>query len=304
MKSRVILLSVLLIGVVDVSGAQATYQQGTWAAQSSNGATLGGTWTAVPDTTNGTVTGSWTLVDPQGKTRAAGGWSASKSPDEWIGNWRAVADGSNADSVGTWSASVDLKRSAGFADLFKLALKSIVSGRWRLGPYAGTWSISAQAGATTTTSSATDSKTPEMSRLLVDFRAATHPFEEKEILGRWLLVKAVDTEEFLTGRAGPEHTLADERGVRDTTSGHPYHWELTVTRDNQGKLIGASRTTWTAPETSRLDFNAGEITFSKDYGGNSVYRYRCRLPAADRMICIFDTPDPGHAVEFRKFGNE
>jgi hypothetical protein len=113
---------------------------------------------------------------------------------------------------------------------------------------------------------------------------------EKEMLGQWLLVKEIDA----------DRVLFNESGVRDTTSGHPYRWQLTVTLDNDGRLIGASRTTWTGPETSRFELKAREITFDKDYGGAARYHYRCRMPAADRLICVIDKPDPGHAVEFRK----
>jgi hypothetical protein len=124
-------------------GAQAVERQGTWGARSSTGLTLGGTWTAVPDTTNGTVTGTWTLVDAQGRTITDGGWSASKSPAGWTGAWRAVISGRDGEYTGTWSASVNLKRRAGFADLFEKAVQSIVSGKWRYGGYSGSWSIQA-----------------------------------------------------------------------------------------------------------------------------------------------------------------
>jgi hypothetical protein len=136
----------------DVSGAQAVARQdstsntrsnqsGSWSAASSSGLTLGGTWTAVPDTAHGTVTGSWTLVDTQGRTVAGGGWSAAKSPAGWTGAWRAVVTGRQGEYSGTWTSSVDLKTSAGFVDLFEKAIQSVVSGNWRAGTQAGAWSI-------------------------------------------------------------------------------------------------------------------------------------------------------------------
>jgi len=259
-----------------------------------------GTWTAVPDPTNGTVTGTWTLVSGQGATIANGGWSASKSPDGWIGNWRAANfGGSEHEFSGSWRSGVELKASARLADLFEKAAQTIVSGSWRSGSNSGAWSIRAEAADKTTPPTGNPGKS-EIGPMLSAFRAAGHAPEEKEILGRWLLVKEIDTEQFLSGRAGPDHILFDERGVRDTTSGHPYYWALMVTLDREGRLIGASRTTWTGPETSRIEFKAREVTFSKDYGGDAPYHYRCRMPAADRLICIIDKPDPGHAVEFRK----
>jgi hypothetical protein len=48
-----------------------------------------------------------------------------------------------------------------------------------------------------------------------------------------------------------------------------------------------------------LAFNdRGELTFSQDYGGDSGYRYRCRMPNVDALICLESRA--GHAVEFRR----
>ena len=123
--------------------APRTPGSGQWSARSSTGVTVGGTWTAVPDANSGTVTGTWTLVDAQGKTLASGGWSASKSPDEWFGNWRAVNFGNDAEYTGTWRSDVKLKTNLGFAELFEKAVQSAVSGSWRTRGYSGTWSIRA-----------------------------------------------------------------------------------------------------------------------------------------------------------------
>lgn len=299
--TRTFFLCLLFLMPLDALGAQAVVPQGTWGARSSTGLTFVGKWTAVPDTTNGTVTGTWTLVNAEGSTVANGGWSASKSPDAWIGNWRAANfGGSEHEFSGSWNSSVELKVSARFADLFERAAQTIVSGSWRSGNNSGAWSIKAQAAEKTTPSTSNPGNS-EMDRLLRDFRAIVHPPEEKEILGRWLMVREIDTEQFLTGKAGPDHILFDERGVRDTTAGRPYKWALIVSLDNEGRLIGSSRTTWTRPERSRFDFSSREIMFSKDYGGHAPYHYRCRMPAANRLVCILDKANPGHAVEFRKF---
>lgn len=136
------LLCLLLLTAIDGSSAQSP-QPNTWSARSSTGVMLGGTWTAVPDTKNGTVTGTWTLVDAEGRTVTSGGWSASKSSSGWTGAWRAVIWDSKPEYLGTWSSSVELKKRAGFADLFEKAVQSVVSGRWRYGGYSGSWSIRA-----------------------------------------------------------------------------------------------------------------------------------------------------------------
>ncbi|MBA2302052.1 MAG: hypothetical protein H0W08_05410 [Acidobacteria bacterium] len=90
-----------------------------------------------------TVTGTWTLVDAKGITVRRGGWSAAKTPAGWTGAWRAAVSGSKAEYSGTWSAGGDLKPDARFADLFELAVQTVVSGNWRAGSQSGAWSIRA-----------------------------------------------------------------------------------------------------------------------------------------------------------------
>jgi len=115
----------------------------TWSTRSSTGRTLAGTWTAVEDPATGTVTGTWTLVDAKGTLVTRGGWSAAKSRTGWTGSWRAAVAGSKTEYSGTWSASVDLKPDARLADLFKMAVQTVVSGTWRAGSQSGAWSIRA-----------------------------------------------------------------------------------------------------------------------------------------------------------------
>ena len=142
----------LLLAAVDISGAQVTARQdsarhvqsnrsGTWAAKTSTGVTLMGTWTAEPDSTGSTVIGTWTIADAQGKPVANGAWSAAKSPDRWTGAWRSAMAGRNGEYSGTWTSRVDLKGNATFADLFEQAVQDVVSGTWRAGGQSGAWSI-------------------------------------------------------------------------------------------------------------------------------------------------------------------
>lgn len=138
------LLVVCLLFLVAVEGSRAQAARlNTWSARSTTGLTLGGTWTAVADPTTGAVTGTWTLMDATGRTVRRGGWSAAKSPAGWTGAWRAAASGSKAEYSGTWSAGVNLKADARFADLFAMAVKTVVSGNWRVGRQSGAWSIRA-----------------------------------------------------------------------------------------------------------------------------------------------------------------
>ena len=116
---------------------------GTWSARSGSGLTLGGTWTAVPDSTGGAVTGTWTLADAGGGTRATGAWSAAWTPTRRGGAWRAVVAGRDGELAGTFTADVPLDRDAPFADLFARAARAAVGGAWRTGGMAGAWSMRA-----------------------------------------------------------------------------------------------------------------------------------------------------------------
>ena len=152
LRTRFVLLGLLFLAAIDVSGAQAVARRdgaagpesprsGTWSATASRGATLMGTWTAVPDSTGGAVTGTWTLVDAGGRTVAHGGWSAAKSPARWTGAWRAASSGRGREYSGTWSAGLDRTGNARFADLFEQAAQRVVSGTWRAGRRSGAWSV-------------------------------------------------------------------------------------------------------------------------------------------------------------------
>jgi hypothetical protein len=147
---RVVALCLLFLAALGASAVEAgmpgdgqSGRPNTWSARSSTGRTLGGTWTAVVDPATGTVTGTWTLVDAKGTPVARGGWSAAKSRTGWTGAWRAAVAGSKTEYSGTWSARVDLKPDAPFADLFKMAVQTVVSGTWGAGRQSGVWSIRA-----------------------------------------------------------------------------------------------------------------------------------------------------------------
>jgi hypothetical protein len=155
---RPFLLCLLFLAVVDTARAQAVVRRdaaadarsersGTWSARSSTGLTLGGTWTAVPDSTGGAVTGRWTFADAQGGTAATGAWSAAWTPALRSGAWRSVMTGRAGELAGTWTSDVALRSDAPFADLFERAVQAAVSGAWRTGGPSGAWSIRAAARA-------------------------------------------------------------------------------------------------------------------------------------------------------------
>ena len=152
MRKALLVLYLLFLVAFDGSGMQATTPQGgadggqsgrpnTWSARSSTGRTVAGTWTVVADPKTGSVTGTWTLVDADGRAVMRGRWSAAKSRTAWTGAWRAAVSGSKTEYSGTWSTGVDLKPDAPFADLFKMAVQTAVSGTWRAGRQSGVWSI-------------------------------------------------------------------------------------------------------------------------------------------------------------------
>ena len=147
--ARAILVCALIVSAgADGAGNQAPGTLGgrrvnSWAARSSTGLTVGGTFTATEDTATGAVTGTWTLLDAQGRVRMRGAWSAAKSATGWTGNWRAVAEGRSGEYSGTWSAKVAMKPAATFADLFANALEAAVSGTWRAARQSGSWTIQA-----------------------------------------------------------------------------------------------------------------------------------------------------------------
>ncbi|GLC25924.1 hypothetical protein [Roseisolibacter agri] len=154
LRTSLLVLCLLLLPVVDAADAQAVVRKdapadaraersGTWSARSTTGLTLGGTWTAVPDSTGGTVTGTWTLADASGGTRASGAWSAAWTPALRSGDWRAVVTGRDGELAGTFTSNVPLGRNVPFADLFARAARDAVSGGWRMGGLAGAWSVRA-----------------------------------------------------------------------------------------------------------------------------------------------------------------
>ena len=141
------LLSIGVLSVAVLASARddqtpgAAAQRRSWAARSSSGVTLGGTWTVNEEQKPSAVAGTWTLLDAQGRPVANGGWSATKSATAWTGRWRAAATGRPGEYAGTWTARVDLKASASFTDLFAKAISAAVSGTWSAGAQSGAWTI-------------------------------------------------------------------------------------------------------------------------------------------------------------------
>jgi hypothetical protein len=139
-----------------------------------------------------------------------------------------------------------------------------------------------------------------MERLVNEFAAAA-PIRTDQALGVWILVLNINTERFLTGLSGADSVLADPRGVRDTKVDSRAYWELVIDRGLDGTLLGRSRTTWMPDEVSPMTLGQdGDLRFTKDYGGDAGYPYRCRVAGPDRLVCLLDRPNTGHGVAFNR----
>jgi len=121
-----------------VSGADL---RGTWSAATQSGY-LGGSWTAEANQ-SGAVSGTWMLQEPSGKILMQGGWSASKSAQSWNGAWRAAVSGRTGEYSGTWASTVSLPAQSRMSEMLESALRAVVSGTWKSGSSAGSWSIRA-----------------------------------------------------------------------------------------------------------------------------------------------------------------
>jgi len=132
---------VLLLSLAMSGSGQPLRWHGTWAANLGNGATVfQGVWSAVPGEAPDTMIGSWSLRDQNGTELAAGTWAAGKGAKVWRGTWQARRSSGQVYD-GTWSAPVELPASSHLSDLFEAAIAKSLSGAWRMGAYAGAWTI-------------------------------------------------------------------------------------------------------------------------------------------------------------------
>jgi hypothetical protein len=138
---------------------------------------------------------------------------------------------------------------------------------------------------------------PTMAELIKLFQSSPTP-KRGELRGDWVVVTTVNTERFLAGQDGPDHITFDSTGIRRGAG--DLDWRMSVEERVSG-IMFVSTTLWTEVEHSRVVFNkAGEVTFTKDYGGDTPYSYRCRSPSSKRLLCLIDIVPSGHAIEFRR----
>jgi hypothetical protein len=130
----------------------------------------------------------------------------------------------------------------------------------------------------------------------VDVRAAA---------GRWVMtVKRTPTNTRNGGGPGRGEVLAGADGVRrDDLPGRPLEWTLELLGDVGARFQALSHHPWRGtPDTVPVRLtDAGELGFEKDYGGDSITRFRCRGDTA-RLVCLEDGESGGllSIVEFRR----
>jgi hypothetical protein len=90
-----------------------------------------------------TMVGSWTLAAGASRIGYGGTWSAVKTANRWSGSWRARVSGRQGDRemAGTWRADVKAPANTTLAGMFELASAQAITGTWRSGSLAGTWSL-------------------------------------------------------------------------------------------------------------------------------------------------------------------
>jgi hypothetical protein len=131
-----------------------------------------------------------------------------------------------------------------------------------------------------------------------------------DLAGDWVLIRNINTEKFITGGEGPDHVEFNAGGVQSQmlrqdvprpTQDNPLEWVATFKMLPAGGVEITSHTSWSGDDKSAVTITpTGEAVFTKSYGGDSPYIYRCRLATPRNLICLFRNHEDGHGVEFLK----
>jgi hypothetical protein len=125
-----------------------------------------------------------------------------------------------------------------------------------------------------------------MAQLLQRYKAGSRPTKDNA-QGRWVLVERISTEKFRTGQSGEDDVNFDSTGIKtQTESGEKLEWVMPMSADSQ------------------YDFEGNEMVFEQDYGGDSVWKYRCRICKTNELICVLDRSESGHGLIFWKLGHD
>jgi hypothetical protein len=126
------------------------------------------------------------------------------------------------------------------------------------------------------------------------FHGARRPKVEA-LVGKWILVSRITTEEFNSGREGQDIVKADPSGLRlQRVPGHPLDWELNLSSGASGHLEDLND----RHASIYLD-SKGELTIEKDYGGDHLSTYRCRS-ASSHLVCLLTGFENGSGLEFAR----
>ena len=139
-------------------------------------------------------------------------------------------------------------------------------------------------------------------RLLRSFQQSKPP-NVGDLPGEWVQTKDVSTSKSLNGHDGPDLVLSDIEGIRRKhLPGSPLEWRLSITVAADRRLHLTSHTAWIPTgDVSVASFNVqGDLIFGKDYGGDSMWIYRCRSVTSTHLVCVMKNPAAGHGIEFRK----
>jgi hypothetical protein len=138
--------------------------------------------------------------------------------------------------------------------------------------------------------------------LLKSFQQAKPP-KPGDLPGEWVQTQNVSTSKFINGKDGPDFVQSDIQGIRrKDLPGGPLEWRLSINVAAGGRLQLTSHTAWVPTgDVSVASFNSqGDLIFGKDYGGDSMWIYRCRSASATNLVCVMKNPGAGHAIEFHK----
>ncbi|MEA2166480.1 MAG: hypothetical protein QOK37_4607 [Thermoanaerobaculia bacterium] len=141
-----------------------------------------------------------------------------------------------------------------------------------------------------------------MRHLLKQFRTAKSP-SSGHLLGRWVQIRSISTERFLTGMEGPDHLSFEPAGLRrETESGRPLEWTLVISKTDD-ELTLKSNPFWSKERESPLRIDRGaDLLIDAQFDADTEEGYRCRLSETGNLVCLLDRHEYGNGVEFRKMG--
>jgi len=141
---------ITLLSVYVFTQQPAPVLRGTWTATVGPTQIYYGSWSGQlrPGSLD-SAQGSWVIVNASNQIVLEGTWSAERSVRGWEGTWsaRPVKRASSGQASpgralsGTWQAAVKDFEGKTLADMLQRTFEEQVSGSWRSGRLAGSWSL-------------------------------------------------------------------------------------------------------------------------------------------------------------------